>query len=102
MRDAKMDSAAIVSAAESAAKSLGYTRLKDKQREVIMHLLYVFATHAVVINHALDKSFASLASFSSFLATKLSHILNTCFEGSLLKFLRSDALLDTSPHQGKK
>ena len=34
-----MDSAAIVSAAESAAKSLGYTRLKDKQREVIVHLL---------------------------------------------------------------
>ena len=34
-----MDSAAIVSAAESAAKSLGHTRLKDKQREVIVHLL---------------------------------------------------------------
>ena len=58
-----MDSAAIVSAAESAAKSLGYTRLKDKQREVIVHLLLgndVFAAHAMVINHALDKSFRFL------------------------------------------
>ena len=27
-----------VSAAESAAKSLGYTKLKDKQREVVVHL----------------------------------------------------------------
>ena len=58
MHDVKMDSTAIVSAAESAAKSLGYTRLKDKQKEVIVHLLSgndVLAAHAVVINQALDK-----------------------------------------------
>ena len=55
-----MDSAAIVSAAQSAAKSLGYTRLKDKQREVIVHLL---SGNDVFAAHALDKLFRFLGLF---------------------------------------
>ena len=84
----------IVSAAESAAKSLGYTKLKDKQREVVVHLCSgndVFAVLPTGYGKSLcytclPKAFDTLLSCLDQLSTSF-HIFSTGFDGSLFTVL---------------